>query len=273
MNKLDLFLPLVPEICRASGQPEKEVQRIVAEMMLSELLATYSFQTKNGKVAPFLSQEQIDALQKLAAIEKSGDDALLAQAEAAAHRTVFALKQYEQDEPKRAAQLEADRKTFADAARTLNFGVTESSFNVTRSLLGPGFSAWQIEQALSSNALILPEPSCEETTQWEAERIAQHNHFLKTCDVETLKRLTREAGRRAHLQVRPLDETQRVRAAEQQMHGPVYEPLLPTSRFKGQLITKDLLWRVSKEDVRFIVMKFGEAQLKERILNGVPAAQ
>lgn len=261
--KSEIFAPLVPGIMKASGHTEQKVREVIDSMTISELLATYDYQLKLGQLQPYLSAEQIENLQKFVHLEKAEDEILQVKAKAAAERAVFELRRHESLEPQRQAQLEADRRTLADAARTLNFGVTEANFNVTRSLLGPGFTVYTIQQAIDSNALLLSAPSQEELDKWHAERVKAHNEFLRNADVETLKRLTREAGQRRTQTT--MDQVQAVRAAEREMNQPVYEPLTPESRFQGQPITKQLLWRLDKQHARFLVEKYGASQLTARI--------
>jgi hypothetical protein len=81
-----------------------------------------------------------------------------------------------------------DRDTFAQAARNNgNFGTQESNFQLIRSVLGAGFTEYQINQAIRSNAVRLAVPSQEERDQWEAERIDQEQLRLRNLSTRELK--------------------------------------------------------------------------------------
>jgi len=100
-----------------------------------------------------MSLEELQQYAKLksAAIRAAeADDRILElQAARAADRAWHEYEMSKAREPQRQAeekaQLERDRRVFADAAKALRtFGATEANFNVIRQALGSGFSVSQI---------------------------------------------------------------------------------------------------------------------------------
>ncbi len=149
------------------------------------------------------------------AVSRVAEDELLRiQAEIAAERELFRLSREPQRKAEAERQEKQDRETFKEAARSLqSFALNEANFSVLRSTLGPNFTAYSIQQALASNALSLSPPTQQELDAWTREAIEAHNAALKSADLPTLRRLTREAGARGPV-APPPDETQRVRQAQ-----------------------------------------------------------
>jgi hypothetical protein len=159
-----------------------------------------------------------------------------------------------------ARQQELDKQTFVEAAKTLRFGVNDANFNLTRQLLGPGFSQHAIQQALSSNALQLSRPTQEELDQWAAQDIEAHNEALLKADPVTLRALARQesADNRAQEQQQQANESFEATKRRDEATG---FPPLPAD------ITKEQIRNASVERLKYWVKRFGNHQINLR-LNG-----
>ena len=191
-------------------------------------------------------------------------------ADSAADQALHSFRMQKAREPQRLAeekaQLEQDRKTFADAARTLrSFGITDANFNVTRQTVGTGFSVYQIQEMLAANGAILSGPSQQELDDWTRQDIEAHNRRLLSADIPTLRKLAREAGARGPVAPQP-DETQRIRAAER-VDG-TYPPLPDEFRDGNgpeQVLNAEFIRRCSKETMRLLLKRYGADQINEAL--------
>jgi hypothetical protein len=161
----------------------------------------------------------------------------------------FIKAQFEQDAPKRAAQEQADKRTFLDGYNTLrSFSNNMANWNVVHSTLGPGFRVYDLEQALASNAISLSKPSQAEIDSWANQDIARRNAELKAMDIPTLKKemLREQAENRAATNQREenaLLEDMRQRDAQLNL------PPLPTHDQNGVEISAAYLKRLLNTDM------------------------
>src|SRR6266581_1244661 len=65
-----------------------------------------------------------------------------------------------------------DRQTFGLAARALRFGENEANFGLIRSVIGPNFTEYRIQEAIDSNAVALSSPTEREIASWNREQAA-----------------------------------------------------------------------------------------------------
>lgn len=193
-------------------------------------------------------------------------------ADSAADQALHQFRTQKAREPQRLAeekaQLEKDRATFNEAAKTLrSFGLTEANFNVIRQILGSGFSVYQIQEMLVANGAILSGPSQQELDGWTREAIEIHNSRLKAMDIPTLRKLAREAGARGPATPQP-DETQRIRAATENFYGTAY-PQLPDEFRDGngpeQVLNAAFIKKCSKETLRTLIKRYGSDQVTEAL--------
>jgi len=211
------------------------------------------------------------------AMHKVAEDELIRiNAEIAAERELFQLSREPQRRAEAKAQLEKDRVTFNDSAKTLrSFGLNEANFGVIRSTLGPNFTTYSIQQALASNALNLSPPTQQEQDEWTRQDIKEHNQRLLNMDVPTLRKLAREAGAARGQAAPPPDETQRVRQAEEKFYGTAYPPLPDEFRDGNgpeQVLNAEFIRKCSKETLRLLLNRYGKDQVNEVLrtrINGI----
>jgi len=164
-----------------------------------------------------------------------------------------------------AAQDAEERRVFHEFCRDNGFSEVEANFSLIKSTLG-SFDQYALAQAVQSNALQgLAPASPAELEQFRQEVIEAHNLRLLNADLPTLRRLAREAGAKGPAPVAP-DETQRVRAVEKQ-DGTVYPQLPDEIRIGDREETLDAAFikRCSVETMRFLVKRYGMAQLDEAL--------
>jgi hypothetical protein len=191
--------------------------------------------------------------------------------EAAAERAIHQHHAKQAREPQRLAeekaQLEQDRKTFADAARSLrSFAVNDANFNVIKQTLGEGFSVFAVQQMVAANGATLSPPTQEELNEWDREAIEAHNLRLLSADIPTLRKLAREAGARGPAAPQP-DETQRVRAAER-ADGVAYPPLPDEFRDGNnpeEVLNAAFIKKCSKETLQLLIKRYGSEQINEAL--------
>jgi len=215
-------------------------------------------------------EEAYEILQTRSKIQAKEEQILQIQAERAAERALNQHYIRQAREPQRLAeekaQLEQDRKTFTEAARTLrSFAVNEANFNVIRQTLGAGFSVYQIQQMLAANGETLSPPTQAELDGWERRAIEEHNLRLRSADIPTLRKLAREAGARGPA-TPALDETQRVRAAERN-DGIAYPPLPEEFRVGGreEVLDASFIKKCSRETLRLLIKRYGSTQVTEAL--------
>ncbi len=217
-----------------------------------------------------MTKDQLEEAYRVIQIQAAEEKLLQIEAERAADQALHKLHVQRIREPQRRAeakaQLEQDRATFNDAAKTLrSFGLNEANFSVIRSTLGPNFTTYSIQQALASNALNLSPPTQQEQDEWTRQDIKAHNTALLNADIPTLRKLARQAGARGPVQP-PLDETQRVRAAEEKFYGTGY-PVMPDEFRDGngpeQVLNAEFIRKCSKETLRLLLNRYGADQVNE----------
>jgi len=75
-------------------------------------------------------------------------------------------------------QAQEDRETFSAIARELGLADNDANFSLTVSVLGPGFNSYQVQQAISSNALNLAPASSDELARFSQEAAEERQDFL-----------------------------------------------------------------------------------------------
>jgi hypothetical protein len=216
-------------------------------------------------------EQAYEALLAQVRLQAKEEELFRIRAESAADRALHQFHMQKAREPQRLAeekgQLEKDRETFREAARSLqSFGLNEANFNVIRSTLGPNFTGHSIQQALDSNAINLSPPTQEVLNEWTREAIEAHNQRLRSADLSTLRRLTREAGARIADSRPAMDETQRVRAASRN-DGFAYPPLPEEIRIgdRDEVLDAAFLLRADASTLRFLIKRYGSEQVTEAL--------
>jgi hypothetical protein len=238
-------------IVRSAPSGREELRRDLEQLSRDELEAAYA------------------VLQANQAVQTMENELLRIRAEIAANRALVELQVRRQREPQRKAQLEQDRKTFAEAARTLrSFAVNEANFNIIRQTLGEGFSVYQIQELIAANGAspTLSPPTQQELDEYQRQDIEAHNLRLLSADLPTLRRLTREAG--AHIATQPVapDETQRVRAASRD-DGFKYQQLPDEIRIgdREEVLDAAFIRRADAATLRLLIKRYGSEQVTEAL--------
>jgi hypothetical protein len=181
---------------------------------------------------------------------------------------LFQRQKSEAEAPQRAAQQQADKKTFLDGHNTLrSFSNNKANWNVVSSTLGPGFRVYDLEQALVSNAIQLSKPGQAEIDQWAQDDVERHNKRLLSMSVPELKQeMLREqtASRAASSQREENQLLEEMRQRDVQMN---YPPL--PSHHNGVEVNSAFLKRLCNTEIgkyRFWLKKFGGYQLSCRLM-------
>jgi hypothetical protein len=232
---------------------------------LRQALSTYSTEELKQIEQALISQ----------AVSNVAEDELIRiQAEIAAERELFRLSRKPEAERQEKAQLEADRKTFIEAAKSLrSFAVNDANFNVIRQTLGAGFSVYAVQQMLEANGATLSPPTQDELNEWTRREIEEHNLRLLTMDIPSLRKLAREAGASGPVPPQP-DETQRVRQAER-VDGVAYLPLPDEFRDGNgpeEALDAAFIRKCSRETYRLLLKRYGSAQIDEALRTRRPDA-
>lgn len=237
------------------------VERDVLRVQLGKMSLAELEQAHQAAQAQTQLREVDEELARIA-VEREADRIL--------HEESMRIAREPQRRTEAKVQLEADRKTFAQAAKTLrSFAVNQANFNVIRQTIGAGFSIYQIQQMLAANGAMLSPATQQEQDEWTRQDIEEHNRRLLSMDIPSLRKLAREAGARGPA-VPPPDETQRVRAAEKAAaDGANNYPPLP-DEFRdgnGPEVPLDAVFirTCSKETLKFLFKRFGSAQVEEAL--------
>ena len=116
-----------------------------------------------------LSSEQVEAahaaLQAQAHLQATEEKLLEIQIEADVEQGLHRDRMFKSYESQ-------DRKIFGQAARSLRFGENEANFQLIRSVIGPNFTEYRIQEAIDSNAVALSPPTESEIASWNREQAA-----------------------------------------------------------------------------------------------------
>jgi len=199
MNRYDLIESLVEPMVQATGKPAAVIRQQLDGMTSSELSLQRDRLISTGALR--LSQSQIAQAE---ARGKAILDVRHKLAEAVVERQAQAAEfQAEQDSrliPQRqqeiAEQERRDRAVFAQACRRFRFSQVEANFVLVRDKFpGQQLSMDEIQLAIDSDELGNLIPASEsEIRQWETEEVEQYNTWLKSLDMETLRKIARENG-------------------------------------------------------------------------------
>jgi hypothetical protein len=246
-----------------SDQRQKLIDLIVARTGTprSELAAKTVQELEAILDDSFMAQIRAEAAQ---AAEAADDELIRIQAEREADRVMHQLSMAKTREPHRKAEAERllaqDRKAFADAARTLGFGLCDANLSLLRQGLGQGnLSTYSIKQVIESGAMSLSPPTQQELNEWQRERIEAHNNFLRQADPETLRRLVRQEAeqnrQRAAQEQAALEDA--ARAERDRYQG--YPPLPDT--WQGQPLNSQFIKKCSAETLKILIRRFGSDQV------------
>lgn len=206
--------------------------------------------------------------------EEQEDQMLQARAEAAAQHEMASLAKQQwhemhkpEHEAKQQEQLESDKKTFGDAARTLHFGQTEANLNVIRQIVGTGFSVYEVQHAVAAGTIHLSPATQQELNQREQERIQARNNYLKNLDPQTLRTEAKkeaEANRAAAQQANAASQLQ----SQLQRSQEVGFPPLPEVSHTGEQLNGAFFVRLSNTDIgsfKNFIRRYGAAQVTAAI--------
>ena len=234
----------------------------VKQQIVQQLLKKYTGPPEEFEfVKAELSKLSLPELQQYAQLKSSAiraaeaDDRILElQATRSADRAIHELKMSQAREPQRKAedkrQLAEDRKTFVEACRQFHIGSTDANFGLIRSSLGPGFSAYQIGEAVRSGTLQVSPATPEEIQQWTRDAQEQRQQFLRSADVETLRSVIRNEAESRRAQAQH-DEDQRQLAARQAKDEAYGFPTLPEiNAATGEKLTSAYFIKLSNTDLQ-----------------------
>lgn len=168
-------------------------------------------------------------------------------------------------EKKRKAEAEAalprDRETFSEATRRFRISPVQANFALIREVLGPGFTLYQLQEAIRSKSIHLAPVSQAELDEWAAQSIEERNTELFRIaeeDPAKLRRIVREEAeaRRAQQHQQELEAADAARKARDIARG--YPPLPPE-------ISKDVIKQASTERLKDLIRKYGNDALTNRL--------
>jgi len=162
-------------------------------------------------------------------------------------------------------QLEQDRKTFAQAARESElWSDIDANFSLTRSVLGPGFTVYDVRQAVASAKLQLAQATFQEIQQWRNEAAQAHQDYLKNASSEELRAAARaESGQVKKTAAQQQFEFELLRGYERDVIQNGSSPLPRT--WNGQMLDASFIKRCDKQTLAVMMRKHGSAQISARL--------
>lgn len=213
---------------------------------------------------------------KKAEVAQTQDALLEVQAARAAERTAFDLIH---NAPKRQEAEDADRTTFAEAAKTLRtFSLIEANYQMVRSTLGTGFSVSQIKEMTEANSTLLVSPNPHEINGWKYQDMldakaaeAQRVEWLKNIPHEQLREEVRQAGQQHAAATQQAFAQQQTQAMEEKCAGQF--PPIPTHNASGEELSSSYFIKLSNSPYgsepyllwKKFVRKHGFANMTARI--------
>jgi hypothetical protein len=159
-----------------------------------------------------------------------------------------------------ASQLEIDRQTFAKAARMLHIGENEANFGLIRSMLGEGFSIYQVQQAIASGAIGLSAATEEDIEKWRVEAETERQDFLvnRATPAELHQAVRSESEqRRTTTQQSEADEAFAAAQARDAARGG-FPPLPPE-------ITSEVIRKATPDQIKFWIKKHSNSNVTARL--------
>jgi hypothetical protein len=198
------------------------------------------------------------------------DAMLQVTAEAEAKKTVAWLALQESRKPQFEQQQEADRKTFADAARELrSFGQIEANFNLIRQVLGSGFSVSDIRKAVAAGTVQLSPVTQQELNTWTREDIEARNSYLANADVQTLRMEAKKEAELNRATATRQEANNQLQASLQRNQAARFPPL-PEVSHTGEALNGAFFVRLSNTDIgkfKDFIKRYGAAQVTQAIRN------
>ncbi len=168
------------------------------------------------------------------------------------------------------AQAEEDKQVFQVFVRANGFSENDANFSLTKSVLGSGFNRYQLEQAVTSNALRLAQASQQELAQYAQDAAEVRQEYLRQASPTELRA---EANRESE-QFRIQAQRQQIAAqieAREQLDAQQGYPTLPTETNDGQKIDRAYLLRLADTNIKqykLFCNRYGFAAVTARI-NGI----
>ena len=205
------------------------------------------------------------------AAEVADEELIRLQAERAADRVRHTLEMQQAREPQRKAedkqQLAEDRKTFLEACRQHHIGSTDANFSLIRTTLGPGFSVYDIGQAVRSGTLHVSPATPEEIQLWTQEAQEQRQQFLRNADPVTLRSIVRSEAEQRRAQAQREDAERQI-AHREALDAQLGFPPLPDTNQHGEKIDAAYLTRISNTNLQLfknLIRMYGAANVTARL--------
>jgi hypothetical protein len=274
MTRTEYIEALLPEVRQSivhfvGPENERRARAKLDEYTTNELAIMYSKQKAAEQAptppAPSATWADVErAKQELQrdrerAEERRLDQKLHSDAAVASQRTLHEIRERDRLEPQ-------DRKTFADAAKTLRFGMNQANFNLIRETLGPGFDVYGIKRAIGSGQLLLTTATQSELDQWHAEAVEAHNQALHNASPTELRQAVRAEGARTALEAQAEAQKESDIAHQARDAARRYPPL-PTER-NGKPLDASFIKRADKTELRYLLQRYGESAVTARLRQG-----
>jgi hypothetical protein len=160
----------------------------------------------------------------------------------------------------KAQSLADDQQTFAAVAKALrSFGVTEATFNLTRSILGPDFTFTELQDRIADGSLQLSKPSQSELDQWAASDTESHNTRLLQSSATELRTLARIESEQKRTQQQINTANESFESSKQRDAAIGGFPPLPAE------LTKEQIKSAPPERIKYWLKRFGTHQINVRI--------
>ena len=253
-----------------SDQKQKLIDLIVARTGTprSELAAKTIQELEAILDDSLMAQIRAEAAQ---AAEAADEELIRIQAEREADRILHQLRTQRAQAPQREAedkrQLTEDRKTFLEACRQYHIGSTDANFSLIRSTLGPGFSAYEIGQAVQSGKLHVSPATPEEIQRWTQEAQEQRQQTLRKMSLEELRSVVRHEAEQRRAQAQR-EETERQIAHREMLDAQLGYSQLPDTNQHGVKIDAAYLTRISNTNLQLfknLIRVHGAANVTARL--------
>lgn len=285
-SRSELIQMLSAVVIQHQGVPASEARDILDRSSTTELADQFYRAVRSGTLRPDGSipaatqaptvtaadveqakqQAQLELEQVREAAQERTDRA---RAEVFAERELHKLRMERLQEPQRKAEAAAKearaREIFALVCRQHNLSECKANFRLLfdADLLDSEYTA---AQAIASGVVTPAQASAEEFDKFQQERIEQHNQkLLSMSPLELRAQIRRDAeARRTQSVAEAQAEADRARQARDAARN--YSPL-PETR-NGQKLNSSYIKRASKEELRFLILRFGESAVVARLRQG-----
>jgi len=266
---------LIPVYLKHTNKSRADIEKLLNNQTTTELDLARTKLIADGKLIALTSAQMAEAEaaanRLLQVNHKLAEAVVERQAQAAEFQAERDSRRIPEQQAHARELEEQDRAVFAQACRKFKFANLEANFVAIRNAIGAGqLRMYEIQLGIDTGEIQNLIPASEqEVQQWEIEEAKQYEAWLKTLDIQTLRRVVREQGAN-NATARQNAEFKTWKARELKEALEPSRPPLPNVNATGEKIDSAYLRKSSMSNYKLfrkLVLKHGASQITARLNN------